>query len=202
MLNGDINLKINKKIGVAILSAMSLFAAADFVSFVDADSAGGIVIEKETMDVGSVVFRMDDKNPADIYGGTWQLITGDATLAFGDGTPQSGISSGNNDPLVPLVEHSHTMNHDHPSVTTSTNGNHSHGWRGGNDTTAGRTAMAGGKNSLSSGPSNNAIYAAGNHNHTVDLPNYNGNTGNAGVSNATLDVRGERITINVWKRIN
>lgn len=34
-MKGDINLKINKKIGLGLIAAVSLFAMADFVSLVD-----------------------------------------------------------------------------------------------------------------------------------------------------------------------
>ena len=44
---------------------------------------------KTLFPVGSVVMRMDAVNPATLYGGTWQLITGDATITFGNGAAQS-----------------------------------------------------------------------------------------------------------------
>lgn len=211
-LKGDINFnfKINKKIGLLLVGFASLFATADFVSLVDTKAAGGIVIEKETMTVGSVVFRMDNVNPSTIYGGTWQLITGDATLTFGDGSSQSGIPTGENDPIVPIVAHSHSMNHDHPAATTNTD-THNHGVRSGvadamdhyyklnrNRAFAGINPSEG----LGGFTSSTGLVANDSHNHTVDLPNYTGNTGVTGVSDATLNVRGQRIAINVWKRIN
>lgn len=154
------------------------------------------------MTVGSVVLRMDDTNPADIYGGTWELITGDASLTFGNGSNQAGIISGDNDPTVPLIEHSHTMNHDHPSVNTNTD-THSHTLtlkgRAGSQWTVNRGANWG-MDDASPG-SATATTAGDSHYHSVNLPNYTGNTGNAGQSNAKLDVRGARIAINVWKRV-
>lgn len=198
-MKGDI--KISKNSALILAGALSLFAMADFVSLVDTESAGGIIIEKETMDVGSVVLRMDEKNPSTIYGGTWELITGDATLTFGDGSRQSGNPIGNNTPLVPIVEHSHSMEHDHPLVLTSSD-SHNHTFTISNDGTGGNNlsypaATEGTKTGTRTGSTN-----TDSHNHNVDLPNYVGNTGLTGVSNATIDVRGSRIAINVWKRIS
>lgn len=202
-MSGDINFnlkfKINKKIGLAILGGMSLFAMADFVTLIDAKSAGGITIEKETMTVGSVVFRMDDVNPSTIYGGTWELLKGDATIALGDGTVQSGVSSGDNDPQVPLVEHSHTR---------------------GTMEISGRVLNYTSNKSKAEGSSpNGAFYgtgsiqydgggsSSGNHQYPDNIyfqasRNWTGSTSVEGVSNATLNVRGERLTVNVWQRIN
>lgn len=59
--------------------------------------------------VGSVVLRMDNVNPGDLYGGTWNLIEGDAFLTFGNGLGQGGNIIGSNDRSlnVPLPKHSH-----------------------------------------------------------------------------------------------
>lgn len=179
-MKGDITFKINKKIGLGLIGALSLFATADFVSMVDVKSSGGIVVEKETMIIGSVVFRMDDVNPADIYGGTWNLITGDSTLAFGDGTNQNGLALGNNEPLVPLVKHNHGMDH-----------GHNFRWkRGGQSGSAANYIERGERSSDYNTQSSSSVV------------NFVGNTKDSGVSNATLDVRGSRIKINVWQRIS
>lgn len=205
-MKGDINLKINKKIGLAILASVGFFAMADFVSMIDVKSSGGISIDKELSDsdleqimpVGSVALRMDNINPSAIYGGTWQLITGDAALGFGNGSAQSGLSIGDNTPAVPLLEHDHSINHDHPTATTSSD-THSHQitiWNG--------TGTGGAKPSGYAIRSSSGGYTttSDTHNHTINLPNFSGNSGKAGTSNATLDVRGERILVNVWKRIS
>ena len=175
-----INIKIGKKTTLCLAAILSFFAAADFVSLVDSKNAGGVIIEKETMTVGSVVLRMDNINPTDIYGGTWNLITGDATLAFGDGTIQNGLASGENNPAVPLVKHNHGMSH-----------GHGFRWkRGGQSGSAANYIERGERSSDYNTQSSSAI------------ANFNGNTADSGVSNATLDVRGSRIKINVWQRTN
>lgn len=191
-------------LGVALLSAGLAFG--DFVSMVDVKSSGGIVVDNELsesdltkiMPIGSVALRMDDINPSTIYGGTWELLTGDASLGFGNGSIQSGVASGNNTPIVPIQEHNHSINHDHPSATT-TSDTHSHQITIWNGTGAGGTKPSGYAIKSASGGYSTT---SDTHNHSVNLPNFNGTSGNAGTSNATLDVRGSRLLVNVWKRIS
>ncbi len=211
-------LKINGKtlLGIALLSASITFG--DFVSMVDVKSAGGITIEKETMDVGSVVLRIDNKNPSTIYGGTWELITGDAALRFGDGTSQSGSLEGvANNQTVPLPLHSHGIDHNHPSATTNTDTHYHHNIHN-NENNYSNTGISSSNyltvRGYKSGWSNDYAYilrgtsstpnsartSSDSHNHSVDLPNYTGNSQSEGVSNASIDVRGQYITVNVWKR--
>lgn len=205
-MKGDITFKINKKIGLAIIASLGIFSMADFVSLVKTDTAGGISIEKELSDahmeqimpVGSVALRMDSINPSLIYGGTWKLLTGDASLGFGDGSSMDGIANGNNTPIVPLIEHTHTINHDHPVATTSSD-THSHNITIWNGTGAGGSKPSGYAIKSSSGSYGTT---SDTHNHTLNLPNFNGTSGKAGVANATLDVRGSRILVNVWKRMS
>lgn len=200
-MSGDIHFKISKKSIGLITAVLGAFTYANYVSLVDVKNAGGIVIEKETMNVGSVVLRMDNMNPADIYGGTWQLIEDDATLAFGDGSNLSGVAIGDNDPQVPLVEHSHdrgTMEI-YGQVSAPGYGDTSVGY---SLTGNGAFAPYGGKtvlDKIDGGANQGSIYRA------VDFRasrNWTGNTSVEGVKNATLDVRGKRIKINVWQRIN
>ncbi len=200
-MKGDITFKINKKIGLGLIGALSLFATADFVSLVDVKSAGGIVIEKETQTVGSIVLRIDNTNPADIYGGNWELITGDASLRLGNGNALSGaVTAGDNDPVVPVPLHNHTMNHNHASVNTSSDTHYhkvDYSTRASAENAPNDT---GGWNYMfDDGTTRNTT--SDTHAHSVDLPNYTGNTGNTGEAAAKLDVRGAFLTVNVWKRI-
>lgn len=197
MSNKHINLKINKTYLLMAVGAASFFALGNFVSLVDAKSAGGIVIEKEVMDVGSVVFRMDDKNPGTIYGGTWQLITGDATLSLGDGSNLSGIISGNNDPVVPVPEHNHTF-------TGNPLPNHQHN-EGIGVSNVTDHVLRYGYSSWGGTGYRFASYEAGATSPKTSMVSAGTPTGsisNSGVKDVTLNVRGARLELNVWKRIN
>ena len=143
-------------------------------------------IGKTLFPVGSVVMRMDAVNPATLYGGTWQLITGDATITFGNGAVQSGSASGNNNPSVPLPRHGHDATFagnrvpDHQHTTSvvvgiqqpNANTNMQTGVPG-----AGVTGLAGGH-----------------------IPTGNVTVSDTGTESATIDVRGARIKINIWRR--
>jgi len=141
--------------------------------------------------VGSVVLRMDAIDPATIYGGTWALITGDASLSFGDGAVRSGVLYGNNTPTVPVPEHSHSLtfdalaDHSHSeNYATITNGMpDGNADRGANYMVAQSTQESG-------------VKSAGTPSTLggTDL------TDDYGTAGATLDVRGARISINVWQR--
>lgn len=140
--------------------------------------------------VGSVVLRMDTINPATLYGGTWQLITGDATLTFGNGTAQSGIASGNNNPSVPLQQHSHGTIH---NLYARAVGDHSHN----GVPLRTRVEVGGNTGTLYSVYHDGATSPAGGHGHDIDG---SVTVNAAGTANPTIDVRGARIAINVWQR--
>jgi len=154
--------------------------------------------------VGSVVFRMDAINPATIYGGTWALITGDASLSFGDGTVQDGlVDLGVNDPAVPLSAHSHNRGDMEISGEFQ--------FRALDDTS---------NNLLNSGTGAFADQIWGGNRFSTQVPlvsevvdqdngkilfkasdNWTGSTSSEGISSPVMDVRGARISINVWQRL-
>jgi hypothetical protein len=165
--------------------------------------------------IGSVVMRMDNIDPSTIYQSTtWALITGDATLSFGDGTAQAGTPTGDNDPAVPLLththsmaQHTHTANHNHTASSTSA-GAHTHDVRGYSGGGSGDTEIS--KTDSPSGSTLvlDAAESNGAHTHpiTVDAENFstaNGgatSTGSAGEATPTINVKGAVISINVWER--
>lgn len=150
--------------------------------------------------IGSVVLRMDNINPSTIYGGTWALITGDASLTFGNGQAQNGALSGDNTPVVPLPKHTHGASFTNGRTS---GGHHSHGlgytsgpygnwirWNGG----------TGAKGVFSSGSeyATQPVSTEGSdHSHGVSGTV---NISNAGTAGAKINVRGARIAINVWRR--
>ena len=141
---------------------------------------------KTLFPVGSVVMRMDAINPATLYGGTWVLITGDATVTFGNGAAQTGEPRGNNNPYVPLPYHSH-------SATFS-----------GNQLPPHQHEIP--INSIEGGPK--STVPAVNNGHTLmttsgvsaGTPSGRVSVSAEGTPNPTIDVRGARIAINIWRR--
>lgn len=144
-------------------------------------------IGKTLFPVGSVVMRMDAVNPATLYGGTWQLITGDATITFGNGAAQSGKASGNNNPSVPLPRHGH-------AATFSGNQLPPH-----NHDTYFKATKQGGPNGWAPTTYNNLVPIRTSLD-SAGTPSGSVNVQESGSDNATIDVRGARIAINVWLR--
>ena len=137
--------------------------------------------------VGTVVFRMDNKNPATIYGGTWSLITGDATITFGNGAAQTGGVTGSNDVAVPLPAHTHNATFVGDRLPDH---RHDNGIYGESEGTTNRRSPAVYKND---GILYTGYASAGTPSGSVTVSS-------AGVSNPTINVRGARIAINVWQR--
>ncbi|CAH7075894.1 hypothetical protein VCHA52P454_10715 [Vibrio chagasii] len=150
--------------------------------------------------IGGCYLSMTADNPVDVLGyGEWALITGDATLSFGDGTARDGAVIGGNSHTLTAAQipahthdsgtlagasHTHTMAH-----------NHSYTWHA--------TANAG---STSGG----ATRAQGNHITGTTGGSSAPNTGGAGVgisgstgsvgSGEAHNIQSARILINVWRR--
>ncbi|QVJ07752.1 tail fiber protein [Vibrio phage vB_ValP_VA-RY-3] len=142
--------------------------------------------------VGSVVLRMDDVNPATIYGGTWQLIDGDAYLTFGNGSILTGDVVGSNERSVdvplPLHDHEATFtgdklpDHEH-SMPTEPDG-------------------SGGNGSISTGPHQPISNKFKTNATSAGTPSGTVTVQNAGVSDAKINfnVKPASIHINVWER--
>lgn len=129
-----------------------------------------------SQDVGSTLLRFDDIHPETKYPWqTWELVDGDASIRLGDGTAQSQTPSGENEPLVPLVEHEHIA-----------------GARTKSDDTG---VFLYGNTSVSQ---NGVFMSVGTSSHSGTRAGYTSTEGEAG---ATLDVRGKSIKINLWVRI-
>lgn len=82
-MKGDINinLKINKKLGLVILASLGIFAMADYVSVVDSNSAGGITVIKpeESAPVGTIAMWGTSIPPEN-----WIELNGQSTSGYPD----------------------------------------------------------------------------------------------------------------------
>lgn len=137
--------------------------------------------------IGSLEFRADNINPQSLFPNTtWALITADACVALGNGS-NGGTQSGNNTPAVPLPAHAH-------SATFSGNPlpPHNH-----------YTNISGGSEN---GPSVDSVRFAGyttnilTSNDSAGTPSGTITVASTGDASPTIDVRGARIYLNVWKR--
>ena len=162
------------------------------------------VIMDTIFPVGSVTMRMDGINPGTLYSGqTWTLITGDAALTFGDGTDQTGTTSGSNTQSVPLLSHRHGMNHTHSRGSMNITG-----YFGGDDRLAQNPkggafyngTNLGGEGADGGGGTATVYFNAANtwsgstSNPSTSVTDYTGSGA------PTMDVRGARLAVNVWQR--
>lgn len=158
--------------------------------------------------VNSIVLRLDDVNPATIYGGTWALITGDACLSFGDGSILDGLPYGENEVKPPLPKHRHQIKgaeHSHDRGTMDITGSFAVDDLSTNLTTGAFTSQKTPNNYGSHGLElgytmtfkASRSWTGRTSKELKDLE-----TDDAGVEadQLNMNVRGARIAVNVWVR--
>lgn len=105
--------------------------------------------------------------------------TGRVALGAGPGYPQdqTGGSASTTLSVQNLPPHTHTINHDHPSATTSSAGAHTHNLTKANNDTNGPVIARG----TGAGVTNDSgVASAGAHTHTFNVPTFSGNSGSTG----------------------
>lgn len=182
VMNNNINVKINNKIVLALTALFGLVTMAGYVE------KSVLLNNEEMVTVGSVVLMASDRNPSEIYGGTWELMTGDAALGLGDGSNLSGTIIGSNEMLVPIPAHTHNFTgkalptHSHNLTMYTSNGTNN----------SGEEAF-----------SKHADYSSGTVTTTSSPTGTpTGTISTTGTSNVKMNVRGARMKINVWKRVD
>jgi microcystin-dependent protein len=101
-----------------------------------------------------------------------------------------------------LPLHTHAIDHDHASfATTDGAGSHSHGllYAGGSFSMTGASTVGGNVNwFLGNGAFGGTITvgSSGSHNHTIDVPNFTGSSGNGGFANTAISVTQPTMVMN------
>ena len=113
------------------------------------------------------------------------------TLGAVGGANTVSISSAN------LPEHTHSIAHDHGSVTTSSDGSHSHG-------SPTYVAQNSGAVTLGAGfqVGTATLASDGAHTHTADLPNFTGNSGVGTGAGTPMDNRSAHLTVNFQIKVH
>jgi hypothetical protein len=136
-------------------------------------------------------------NGQSVPAGAHPLLTGTlpdlSDERFIQGSTASGTTGGANTKTLTTTElpsHTHSINHDHDSVTTSSAGNHEHSTNTGHqfDGGSGGTGFTVGPTYNGGNRFNPNTSTAGAHTHTVDLPNFTGTSGSTGTGSA-FDIR-------------
>lgn len=139
--------------------------------------------------VNDIMIRIDNVNPATLIPGTtWTRIDGDFALFLGNGS-NAGTTTGNSYPGVPLPQHNHAASFSGDPLPPHNHGSNIFGGAGGGANTNAAT--------WSGYTTNIATTANG-----AGTPTGTVSVGYSGVGNPTIDVRGARIFLNIWKRVS
>lgn len=143
--------------------------------------------------IGRPLLTFGDEDPNTLYPWqTWVLVSGDASLALGDGTIQTVTPSGDNTPTVPVPQHSHS------SGSLSVNIAHTHNYTDHSPATS--TTYAGsGTVQVTGYPPTTPTRTTGGVNEGA-TKSVTGSTSTTGSAGATLNVRGAQLKVNMWHR--
>lgn len=139
--------------------------------------------------IGSIFMAVVSTNPATLLGGGTWVAWGTGRVPVAVDTNQAEFDSaqkigGEKTHILGLAEipkHTHTINHDHGTVSTSSD-SHSHQIAVRNDDAAvgpyTRISKVGGQPGSTGGALGYGATDGDTHSHTVNLPAFNGNSGN------------------------
>ncbi len=167
-------------------------------------SASGKNMFEALFPVGHILITTNTANPATYgYNGVWALVEDDVGIETTNTTDsQLGTVQGDNNPLVPLVAHTHgrgTMNITGGAATMNNAYNNTRMFSGG--TGAFTVTTTGTQDSTSGHYPTSAVKNGGSL--TFDASrNWTGRTTSEGSSNATLNVRGRNLKVLMWERVS
>lgn len=158
-------------------------------------------------DVGDIFISLSSANPSLKFGGTWVLIDNDTSLMAGTSDNVTGNITGTNAPAVPLLAHTHniTVNAtDLGNKNTNQAGYHSHEYELSRAYDARGTAgnYFGNGQHISVRRRSGKIYGNGNHGHvvTIGAHGHSASASTTGTNSPTLDVRGQRLYVYMWRK--
>lgn len=149
---------------------------------------------ENTFEVGDIHITQNSANPTLKYGGTWALLQKETVLIAGSSSEVGAGSmtpQGNNAPVVPIPLHNHTA-----SFSGNQLPNHAHGVA---------ATLADAKFLYAGGGGNAGVVTPSKttratHGATAGTPSGSVTVNNNGTDGATLDVRGQRVYVYIWKK--
>ena len=153
--------------------------------------------------VGHHLFTVKTDNPATYgYPGTWVLLESDVSIHTGN-VGNAGTTLGNNNVAVPLVKHSHSIQHTHSRGTMEIIGSFLSDNDGQSSGSTGAFYDGGhvGGFGDDGGGDSRRVQFAGSRNWTGVTSNpSSANSGDSGTADVTMDVRGKRKNLLCWER--
>lgn len=155
-----------------------------------------------TMPVGYVYISVDPTSPAILFGGTWEAIAQGRVLV-GQDPSQSEFNTveetgGEKTHILTSAElpsHTHSINHDHATFTSDSDGNHTHILE--RKTAAGTSTGVTRGGATASGDGTTA--AGGTHTHSIDVPAFTGTSGATGSGTGHNNLQ-PYLVVYMWKR--
>lgn len=158
---------------------------------------------KRAYPIGAIFLSTNASNPSLTLGiGTWQAwgsgrvpVGVDPTQVEFDAAGKTGGAKEVTLQTTHMPSHDHTMNHNHDPFTTAVDGTHSHPL-----TLRSADGSSGGPTRGNGTTEVTAATQESSHSHTIDIPNYTGDTGLKGGGNPHNNLQ-PYITCYMWRRI-
>ncbi len=156
----------------------------------------------DAMPVGYIYMSVASTSPSTLFGGTWSRI-GQGRVLVGQDSGQTefdtaeevGGAKTHTLTTAEMPAHNHSVDHDHPAATSSSDGSHTHviTRKGGSGTSTG--VVRGNATAAADGTTE----AGGSHSHDVNVPNFTGSSGSAGSGTAHNNLQ-PYLVVFMWKR--
>jgi microcystin-dependent protein len=157
-----------------------------------------------SMPVGYIYMSVASTSPDTLFGGTWSRI-GQGRVLVGqdpgqtefDTAEETGGSKTHTLTAAEMPAHTHSVDHDHPAATSTSDGSHTHALI--RKTAAGTSTgvVRGGATASADG----VTELGGTHSHSVNVPNYTGNSGSSGSGTAHNNLQ-PYLVVFMWKRVS
>lgn len=153
--------------------------------------------------VGSIFISVSSANPSTVLGGgTWARVAQGRVLVSQDGSQTEfdavRETGGEKTHVLTAAEtpaHVHSIAHDHASFSSSSDNNHTHALTRKTAVGTSTGVAAGGATTTSDGTTS----AAPAHSHTIDVPNYTGNSSSVGADGAHNNLQ-PYFVVYMWER--
>jgi len=163
---------------------------------------GGSGSPLDSMPVGYIYMSVVSTSPATLFGGTWSrvgqgrvLVGQDATQTEFDTAEETGGEKNHTITTCQLPAHTHSVDHDHPAATSSSDGAHTHTLERKTASGTSTGVVRGGATATADG----TTASGGGHTHSVDVAAFTGSSGSVGSGTPANNLQ-PYLVVYMWKR--